>query len=52
MRKSLNNNLKSPKQLIKSQYSSMENSNTVDAILEFVDYAYDPMHNSECLFAV
>ena len=27
-----------------------ENSNTKDAILEFMDYAYDSMHNSECLF--
>ena len=37
---------------MKSQYGYRENSNTVDAILVFMDYAYDTIYNSECLFEV
>ena len=37
---------------MKSQYGFRENSNTKDAIFEFMDYAYDSIHNSECLIAV
>ena len=29
-----------------------KNSYTEDAILEFMDYAYNSIHNSECLIAV
>ena len=36
---------------MKSQYGYRENSNTVDAILVFMDYAYDTIYNAECLFA-
>mgnify|MGYP000123777470 CR=1 FL=1 len=37
---------------MKSQYGFREKSNTEDAILEFMDYAYDSIHYSECLIAV
>ena len=38
--------------LMKSRYGLRENSKTEDTILEFMDYAYDSIHNSECLIAV
>ena len=37
---------------MKSQYGFSENSNTEDAIPEFVDYTYDAINNSECLMAI
>ena len=37
---------------MKSQYRFRENSNTGDTILEFMDYAYDSIHNSDCLIVV
>ena len=36
---------------MKSQYGLRENSNTENLISEFMDYAYDSTHNSECWFA-
>ena len=41
MCKRLNNYLRSRKLLTKSLYGFRENFNTEDAILEFIDYAYD-----------
>ena len=35
---------------MKSQYGLRDNFNTEELILEFMDYAYDSIHNSECLF--
>ena len=37
---------------MKIQYGFRENTNTEDAILEFMDYTYDAIHNSECIMAV
>ena len=37
---------------MKSQCGFREDSNSEDAILEFMDYTYDSIHNSECLIAV
>ena len=52
MCKGFNNYLRSRKMLLKSRYGLRENSKTEDRILEFLDYAYDSIHNSECLIAV
>ena len=52
MRKRLNYNIILHKILIKFQYHFIENSTTKYAILEFMDYAYDSINNSECLFVV
>ena len=52
MRNRLNNYLISCKLIIKSLYGFRENSNTEDAILVFVDYAYVSIHNYKCLIAV
>ena len=52
MWKRLNNDLRSRKILMKSQYCFRENSYTEEAILEFMVYAYDSTHNLECLIAV
>ena len=52
MCKRLNSYLRSRNILVKTQYGFRENSSTEDAILEFMDYTYDAIHNSECLFAV
>ena len=37
---------------MKSQNGFRENSITEDAILDFMNYADDSIHNSECLFVV
>ena len=37
---------------MKSQNDFRENSNTVDANLEFKYYVYNSIYNSECLIAV
>ena len=52
MCKRLNNYVRSHKLLMKSQYGFRESSNSEDAILEFMDYAYDSIHSSEYLIAV
>ena len=48
MYKRFNSYLRSRKTLMKTQYGFTKNYNTEDVILEFIDYAYDFIHKSEC----
>ena len=50
--KRLNNYLRSRNIRRKIQYGFRENSNTENAVLEFMEYTYDAIHNSECLMNV
>ena len=52
MCKSLNNYLRSRNILRKTRNGFKKNSNTEDTILEFMDYTYDAIHNSESLMVV
>ena len=49
--KRLTNYLRSRKILMKYPYGFRENSNTEDAILEFIDHVYYSIHNPKGLFA-